>query len=148
MNEKNTRFFKLVRDFLTVHLPNQKAVSPNTVKSYRESLNLLLNYICDRNRIGLRKLCFEYLTRETVEGFLDYLEKTRQSSVSTRNHRLACIRSFIKYAGIRDVGLQAFVNELDSIPLKKETKSNFLSYFSEAALKTILEQPDTRKKKS
>ena len=148
MNEKNTRFFKLLRDFLMVYLGDQKAVSPNTIKSYRESLNLLLNYICEKNRINLGKLSFEHFSREAVEGFLDYLEKIRQSSVSTRNHRLACIRSFIKYAGTRDVGLQAYVNELNSIPLKKETKSAFLPYFSEAALKTILEQPDTRKKKN
>ena len=148
MNEKSTRFFKLVRDFLMVYLSDQKAVSLNTVKSYRESLNLLVNYLCDRNRIGLGKLSFEYVSREAVEGFLDYLEKERQSGVSTRNHRLACIRSFVKYAALRDVGVQAYANDLSSIPVKKGTKPPIISYFSEAALKTILEQPDTRKKKS
>ena len=148
MNEKHTRFFRLVRDFLTVFLGDQKAVSPNTVKSYRESLNLLLNYICEKNGISLRKLSFEYFTREAAEGFWDYLEKTRQCSVSTRNQRLACIRSFFKYAGIRDLGLQAYANELSFIPVKKKTMTSSPSYFSEAALKTILEQPDTRKKKS
>jgi site-specific recombinase XerD len=122
MNEKNTRFFKLIRDFLTVYLPNQRAVSLNTVKSYRESLNLLLNYLCGRNMIGLGKLSFEYLSREAVEDFLDYLEKTRQSSVSTRNHRLACIRSFVKYAAARDIGVQAYLNDLCSIPLKKKQR--------------------------
>lgn len=147
MNEKNTRFFKLVRDFLMVYLPEQKAASVNTVRSYRESLNLLLNYICDRNRIGLGKLDFEYLSREAVEGFLDYLEKSRQCGVSTRNHRLACIRSFVKYSGARDVGVQAYANDLCGIPVKKERKNAVVSYFSEAALKTILEQPDTGKKK-
>ena len=91
MNEKSTHFFKLVRDFLTVYLPEQKAASANTVRSYRESLNLLLNYICGRNKIGLGKLCFECLSRQAVEGFLDYLEKSRQCGVSARNHRLACI---------------------------------------------------------
>ena len=147
MNEKSAHFFKLVRDFLMVYLPDQKAVSLNTVKSYRESLNLLLNYICAENGVGLRKLNFEYLSRETVEGFLCHLEKERRCSVSTRNHRLACIRPFIKYAGARDVGIQAYVNDLCNIPLKKEAKTSVVPYFSEAALKTILEQPDIRKKK-
>lgn len=147
MNEKSARFFKLVRDFLTVYLPGQKAVSPNTIKSYRESLNLLLNYICGRSGVNLGDLSFEHLDRETVEDFLDYLEKERRCVVPTRNHRLACIRSFIKYAGARDVGVQAYANDLCTIPLKKDARSTVISFFSEAALKTILEQPDARKKK-
>ena len=147
MNEKSTHFFKLIKDFLMVYLPDQKAVSPNTVKSYRESLNLLLNYICDKNKVGLGKLNFKYLSREAVEGFLGHLEMERQCSISTRNHRLACIRSFVKYAGARDVGVQAYVNDLNNIPLKKAAKTSIVSFFSEAALKTILEQPDTKKKK-
>jgi len=148
MNEKSIRFFNLVKDFLMVYLSDQKAVSPNTVKSYRESLRLLLNYLCGRNKIGLGKLSFEYLSREAVEGFLNYLEKERQSGISTRYHRLACIRSFVKYAALRDPGIQAYVNDLSSIPVKKEAKPPVISYFSESALKTIFEQPDTRKKKS
>jgi site-specific recombinase XerD len=147
MNEKSTRFFKLVRDFLMIYLPDQKAVSANTVKSYRESLNLLLNYVCDIDGINLGKLSFENLSRETVESFLEHLEKGRHCSASTRNHRLACIRSFAKYASVRDVSVQAYLNDLCSIPLKKEAKSTIISYFSESALKTILEQPDTKKKK-
>ena len=147
MNEKSVHFFKLIRDFLMMYLPDQKGASLNTVKSYRESLNLLLNYICERKGCGLGKLGFECVSREAVEGFLDYLEKERYCSVSTRNHRLACIRSFAQYASIRDVGAQTYVNDLGSIPLKKTAKNPVISFFSEAALKTILEQPDIRKKK-
>jgi site-specific recombinase XerD len=78
-----------------------------------------LSYICDRNGFALGKLSFEYLSRETVESYLEYLEKKRHCSVSTRNHRLACIRSFVKYAGVRDVSVQACVNDLCTIPQKK-----------------------------
>ena len=130
MNEKSTHFFKLVRDFLTGYLPEQKAASPNTIKSYRESLNLLLNYICDTTNTCLGKLSFKNTTREAVEAFLDYLEKNRNCCISMRNHRLACIRSFVKYAGARDVGVQALVNDLCSIPLKKEAKRAEVSFFS------------------
>ena len=147
MNEKSLSFFKLVRDFLTVYLPNQRAVSVNTIKAYRECLNQLLNYICDSKGIGLGKLNFEYLSRETVKNYLEYLERDRHCCVSTRNHRLACIRSFVKYAGARDVGIQACAIDLYAIPQKKEGKTTIIKFFSEAALKTILEQPDVRKKK-
>ena len=148
MNEKSTHFFKLIRDFLMVYLPDQKGVSPNTIKSYRESLNLLVGYSCGKHWISLGKLSFDYLSREDIERFLDYLEKERHCSVSTRNHRLACLRSFVKYAGVRDVGIQAYVHDLYSLPLKKGAKPSGISYFSEAALKTILKQPDSIKKKS
>ena len=148
MNEESTHFFKLVRDFLMTYLPGQKAVSPNTIKSYRESLNLLLNYISAKSGTSLGKLGFAHLTRETVGDFLDYLEKDRGCSISTRNQRLACIRSFVKYAGSRDVGVQAYVKILCGIPLKKETaKGAAVSFFSESALKAILEQPDARRNK-
>ena len=146
MNEKSIHFFKLVRSFLTVYLPDQRAVSSNTIKSYREAINMLLNYICDNYSIALGKLSFKNITREAVEAFLDHLEKDRHCSVSTRNHRLACIRSFVKYAGAKDVSVQAVAIDLCSIPLKREAKSDITSFFSESALKTILEQPDIRKK--
>ena len=98
MNEKSIHFFKLIRDYLTVYLPDQKGASPNTVKSYREALRLLLDYICFRNGLALGKLDFTHLSREAVEGFLDHIEKERECSVTTRNNRLASIRSFVKYA--------------------------------------------------
>lgn len=147
MNEKSNRFFKLIRDFLTVYLPDQRGMSFNTIKSYRESLNLFLNYIRDTTGTGLGKLSFRDVTGESVEAFLSYLEKDRHCSASTRNHRLACLRSFVKYAAARDIGVQALANELCGIPTKKDAKSAVVSFFSESALKTILEQPDARKKK-
>lgn len=43
MKIKDTRFYGTVKDYLTVYLPSQKECSPNTVKSYREGLNLFLS---------------------------------------------------------------------------------------------------------
>jgi len=147
MNEKSSHFFRMIRDYLTVYLPDQKGASPNTVKSYREALRLLLDYICSRNGLSLGKLNFTHLSRETVEGFLDHIEKERECSTTTRNNRLAIIRSFVKYVCGRDISIQACANELNEIPLKKQEKADSITYFSEPALKTILEQPGIRKKK-
>lgn len=147
MNEKSSHFFRLIRDYLTVYLPDQKGASPNTAKSYREALSLLLDYICSRNGLALGKLNFTHLSREAVEGFLNHIETERKCSVTTRNNRLASIRSFVKYACGRDISIQACYNELNEIPLKKQKKASILPYFSESALKTILEQPDVRRKK-
>lgn len=147
MNEKSSHFFGLIRDYLTVYLPDQKGASPNTAKSYREALSLLLDYICTINGLVLGKLNFTHLSKEAVEGFLYHLEIQRKCSVTTRNNRLASIRSFVKYACGRDISIQACYIDLCEIPLKKQVKTDILPYFSESALKTILEQPDSRKKK-
>lgn len=147
MNEKSSHFFRLIRDYLTVYLPDQKGASPNTAKSYREALSLLLDYLCTINGLVLGKLNFTHLSREAIEGFLNHIEIQRECSVTTRNNRLASIRSFVKYACGRDISIQACYIDLCKIPLKKQVKVDILPYFSESALKTILEQPDSRKKK-
>jgi integrase/recombinase XerD len=36
--------------------------------------------------------------RQIVSEFLDWLENTRNASVSTRNQRLAALKAFSKYA--------------------------------------------------
>ena len=40
MKNESLVFFRMIRDFLTVYLPKQRVASPNTVKSYKNTLNL------------------------------------------------------------------------------------------------------------
>lgn len=42
---KDEKLFKFIRDFLVVYLSKQRCYSNDTVKSYRETLNILLDYI-------------------------------------------------------------------------------------------------------
>lgn len=135
--------FELIRDFLTVYLPKQKASSPNTVKAYRDSLNLLFEYMKKEQNIPLNEMSFDRISRTSIESYLDWLESRRNCSVSTRNHRLCGIRAFYKYAGSMDMTVTAYALELEKIPLKKVAKSQPVKFFSEEALTAILEQPDT-----
>jgi len=114
---KDEKLFRLIRDYLTVYLPEQKYCSQNTVKSYRETLNILLDYITKEKKIPLEKVTFSLLNYLMITDFLDWLEKERKCSISTRNHRLSCIRSFFKYAGNMDPVLLACRNDLQKIPL-------------------------------
>jgi site-specific recombinase XerD len=141
-----TLLFKLIRDFLVVYLPTQRALSPNTIKSYRSTLNLFLGHIKERRNIPIEQVTFQDFTKEYMGGFLKYLEETRGSSVATRNQRLAGIRAFCKYAAGNDVALVIYYQNALTIPVKKEQKSHTIEFFSEGALKSILEQPDTKKR--
>lgn len=140
---ESLKFYQMVRDFLTVYLPKQKASSTNTIKAYRESLNLLLEYLKEEENLPLMDVSFDRITRKTVEDYLDWLEENRKCSISTRNHRLSSIRSFYKYAGNRDLSVIAYTLEFENIPIKKAIKTQQLKYFEQDALKAILAQPDT-----
>lgn len=140
-------FYRLVRDFLTIYLPEQKAASPNTIKSYKNALNLLIDYTKESLFIPISEIGFETITREHVDGFLNWTEIIRECSVSSRNQRLSCIRSFYKYAANRNVTVMSCLHEIEKIPVKKQETVHELKYFSEDALKSILAQPDTMNKR-
>ena len=139
-------FYRTVRDFLSVYLPKQRGASPNTVKSYREALNLLVEYIRDTEDKALEAVSFQCLSVESISAFLQWLETERNCGITTRNQRMSAVKSFLKYAAGKDKSLMALYLDTDTIPKKKDTKVHKIEFFSESALKTILAQPDKRKK--
>jgi len=145
---KDDGLFKMLNDFLNVYLPDQKCVSANTIKSYRETVNLLLDYISQEKGVRLHDLTFAKINSSTIFEFLDWLEHERKCGLSTRNQRLSCIRSFYKYASVMDYMLMAYRNEILKVPLKKnDSNESIIKYMSENAVQAILRQPDTHTKK-
>ncbi|MDO9581189.1 MAG: tyrosine-type recombinase/integrase [Bacteroidales bacterium] len=147
VSKEARQFFQLIRDYLTMYLPNQKGCSPNTIKAYRDALNLLFDYMKAIENLELSDISFDKISRQTAEGYLEWLESGRNCSISTRNHCLSCIRAFYKYAASRDMAVAIHSFELEKIPMKKTVKGQLVKYFEEDALKTILQQPDTGTKK-
>lgn len=141
------RLFILIRDFLTEYLPKQRFCSINTIDSYRATLNLLLDYVCVSMQIGLHQVTFECIDADVLAHFLDWLEEERGCSPSTQNQRLACIRSFYKYAGTKDIMLIAYHQELMKVPLKKTPKTMTVKFLTEDSLALLLQQPDPHRPK-
>jgi site-specific recombinase XerD len=131
-----------VHDFLIIYLPKHRNVSPNTVRSYKKSLDQLLDYVKGAKSVPLADVTFEMITAETVAAFLDYVEDERKCSISTRNQRLTAIRSFIAYVAMVDIAVAANLTELEGIPLKK-TVSTVIEYMSEEAVSAVLNVVDT-----
>jgi site-specific recombinase XerD len=81
------------------------------------------------------------IDKTLILGFLEWLEKDRANSISTRNQRLACIHGFYRYMQLEDpVGLLSYQKIL-SIPIKK-TQQPTINHLTPDALKLILAQPD------
>jgi site-specific recombinase XerD len=145
--KKDNLLFRFIRDFLIEYLPNQKFCSPNTVQAYKTSLALFLEFVKTEKKLPLYQITFETITQSVLANFLNWLENERGCSIRTRNHRLACIRSFYKYAGGMDLTVTSHQHEILKVPLKKEDKVITVPYLSEKALTTVLLQPNTSTKK-
>ena len=130
-----------VHDFLIIYLPKHRRVSPNTIRSYKEALEQLFDYLKAAKSVPLGDVTFEMVTAETVTAFLDYVEDERKCSIPTRNQRLTAIRSFMAYVAMMDIAVAANLKELEGIPLKKTT-ATVVEYMSEDAVSAMLNEPD------
>ena len=138
----NSTLFGLIHDYLKLYLPKQRKLSPNTIRSYREALELLVDFIKVQRGIPLQDVTFEMLTADAITAYLDSLETERGCSVATRNNRLAAVRAFIEYSADRDVTTVFVRNELKKVPVKKTDKADVIDYMSMAAITAIALQAD------
>lgn len=137
-----TPLFTLVHDYLLISLPDEQKCSVNTIRSYRKALELLFDFIKDKRDIPLNEITFEMIDRNTISEFLNHLEAERHCSISTRNHRLHCIRAFYKYAAQEDITVIAHLEEIQKVR-KAKGPEIIVEHMSEIAINAVLMQPDT-----
>jgi site-specific recombinase XerD len=108
---------------------------------------MLLLFVCDAVGKRVENLIFTDISYENVIGFLDEMQQAKGWTPSTRNHRLARIRSFFYYAARIEPTLVSYLEDLRAIPLQKDVNKSFvLEYMSKAAMTAVLRQPDSSKK--
>ena len=107
-----------LHDFFTEYVPRQRALSPHTLLSYRDSLKLLLKFIAGKNSDPCG-LSVENLTVEAITAFLQSLETARHNRASTRNIRLSAIHSFFRYLGGECPEHLAQAQRILAIPFKR-----------------------------
>jgi hypothetical protein len=74
--------------FLGQYLPAIRAMSPNTIRAYRDTFMLLLRYCRDIRGFAPERLQLEQINAALISDFLKYLQEERQCGKSTRNQRL------------------------------------------------------------
>ncbi len=136
-------FFKYVRSFLLVHLPRHKCFSSNTVKAYRDTINLFRIFLFKEKEIPFTKITFNIINQDLVYEFLLWIQTSRNCSISTRNQRLAALKSFLQYCANEDPTLMAVYMDIQQISALREQK-NVISYMTKNALKTLLAQPNSK----
>jgi integrase/recombinase XerD len=125
-----------LQGFFTDYLPRQRALSPHTLQSYRDSLKLLLQFAAG-SRGDPSHLAVEHLSVEQVTAFLHSLEAGRHNRVSTRNVRLSAVHSFFRYLGGQHPEHLVQAQRILSIPFKR-TGSRQIEHFDADEIQAVL----------
>lgn len=145
MKATNEQFFLTIRSFFDVYLVKNKSCSPNTVKSYKDALNLYLDFLEDVKDISVVKTDWNCFNRQFIQDFLTWLEDERGCSKQTQRQRLAAIRSFIRYGGFLDVCNVAVQIDVEKIRFRKPPQK-LVHWLTKEELTVFLSQPDSSKK--
>lgn len=133
---KSSTFALMLRGFFTDYLPRQRALSPHTIMSYRDSLKLLLKFVAGKKG-DPSQLDVEDFTAETIASFLQSLETGRSNRVSTRNIRLSAIHSFFRYLGGECPEHLALAQRILAIPFKR-TDTREISHLDFEEIQAVL----------
>jgi site-specific recombinase XerD len=140
---KNLNYY--ITNYFSDYLTNILGASKRTISSYKDTFVILLEYLQKEYKIDINNMELKTIDYEIVEKFLDYLEKERNNSVSTRNQRLAAISSFYKYLQKRELTVFDLCSAILTMP-KKKTQIKVMSYFSVDEIKLLINKPNTKTK--
>ena len=143
---KQTDFAKTLARYLTDFLPGQRNVSPNTIKSYRDTFKQYLMFMQEDKRTKPEKISFAFVTKLNIKDFLHWLETSKNVSISTRNQRLAAIHSFFRYAQTENPEILFESQKILGIPFKKKQQQT-IQHLSMDQLAYLFTQPDTSTKR-
>lgn len=143
MDNKNFSFY--VTDFFSNFLPNHKGCSKNTIYSYRDSFSLFLIFCSEYKHINIDTLSFNNINVSLILDYVSWLEKERKASVSTRNQRLAAIKSFCKYVQLQAPEFYDICASIRKIEMEKGVHQA-VNYLSVEATKILMQQPNIKEK--
>jgi len=86
----------MLQQYFCKYLIDQRDLSPDTIKAYRDTFKLLLCYLEKQCRRKVERLCVADLDAPRILKFLQFLERRRDNGPRSRNARLAAIRSFFR----------------------------------------------------
>lgn len=132
-------FYPLLEKFLCTYLPKQKGCSRHTIISYYTAVSQYISWLSDTSSIKKSKIRVFDFTKEQVLSWLSNLEE-KGGSVSTRNQRLAGIRSFLAFVAEEEPVYMDIFLSVGKIRVKKGDKpsKDFLSLEEfQAILKAI-----------
>jgi site-specific recombinase XerD len=126
--------------FFQERLTLERRVSINTCDSYAYAFKLLLNYASKRLKTAPSRLELEQIDAPLVVGFLNHLESKRSNGASSRNVRLAAIKSFMRFMEYRVPSALEQIRRVLAIPMKK-TDTRLVRHLTAEEIQALLDAP-------
>ncbi len=136
-----TTLAPLLQTFFTERLQRQRQASPHTIAAYRDAFRLLLGFAEKRLGKPPSHLLLADVDAPFVSAFLDHLEKDRGNSPRSRNARLAAIRSFFRFAAMREPAHGALIQRVLAIPQKRFDR-DLVTFLNRTEIDALLAAPD------
>jgi integrase/recombinase XerD len=130
-----------LQTFFTERLIRQSDASANTVAAYRDAFRLLLAFTAQHTGTPPSRLDIDDVHADLIVAFLDHLEHERGNSPTTRNARLAAIRSLFRFAALRHPEHAGTIEQVLAIPTKR-TDRTLISYLTEPEVDALLAAAD------
>ena len=141
MKNRNTStdFARCITRFLTSHLPGERNLSPQTVKSYSIALRMYIGYVESSVGIKPERIMLRDVTADSVMGFL--VSMNGQISPQTHNQRLSALKTFVRYALLEYPAFLQNGQRILAIASKRCAEHEII-YFEKDAMKALLATPD------
>ncbi|HEY3261631.1 MAG TPA: tyrosine-type recombinase/integrase [Pseudonocardiaceae bacterium] len=109
----------ILHSFFADHLLTVKGMRPASVRSYRDTVRLLLCFVAADKRCRITRLTLADLTFDRVVKFLRHLETERHNHIRTRNQRLAALHTLFEYIATRSPETLNVCHKVAAIPMKR-----------------------------
>jgi site-specific recombinase XerD len=127
--------------FLRERLPVERQASEHTCNSYAYAFQLLFEFASEKLKVTPSALQLEQIDAPLVLSFLEHLESVRDNSASSRNVRLAAIKSFMHFIEYRVPSALEQVRRILAIPAKK-TDTRLVVHLEIDEMQAVLDAPD------
>lgn len=127
--------------FFQQRLPIERGASSHTSDSYAYAFKLLLAYASERLKVAPSQLDLEQIDAPLVVGFLNHLETARANGPSSRNVRLAAIKSFMHFLEYRVPSALEQSRRILAIPPKK-AETRLVRHLTVDEVQALLNAPD------
>ena len=130
-------------EFFEHYLTTIHPVKPDTIKAYKNSLKLLLNFLVEVKHENLDRRNIDSINAQNITDYIAWLESERKCSNNAINNNLTALRAFLNFCSFKSKDLNNKYYELNAI-IKASFRSagGRLEYLTKDQLNLLLSVPD------